>query len=113
VAASTGVNFYQDKPFLTSKEIYRLSLKDYSLNLYLGLFLNSLLSFNGKYYNRYYRRNKKRLKEERIILPAKEIEGKKRPDWEFMEDYIYENIRKLLEKFQVRVFSDKTSLKDN
>ena len=72
VSASAGVNFYQDKPFITCKEIHKLKLKpkfSYSLNLGTGLFLNTILSFNQKYYNRYDRRSQDRLNEEWIKLP--------------------------------------------
>jgi hypothetical protein len=72
VSASVGVNFYQDKPFITCKEIHKLKLKSkfsYSLNLGIGLFLNTILSFNQKYYNRYDRRSQDRLLEEPIKLP--------------------------------------------
>lgn len=87
-SAGSGVSFYQDKPFLTNGMVHKLKLvRQYpSLNVYRGLFLNTILSLNRKYYNYGGARNKSRLEEEWIMLPVNQ-QGE--PDWDFMDIYIY------------------------
>lgn len=67
-----------------------LSHKD-GLNKYTALFLKSLMEFCFR--NRYLSHGREliqeKLKIEKIKLPAKQSkEGKYKPDWQFMEDYI-------------------------
>ena len=97
-SAGSGVSFYQDKPFLTNGMVHKLKLvRQYSpLNVYRGLFLNTILSLNRKYYNYGGARNKSRLEEEWIMLPVNQ-QGE--PDWEFMDIYIYS--RRLIEKARI------------
>jgi hypothetical protein len=96
-----GVNFYQDKPFITCKEIHKLKLKSnfsHSLNIGSGLFLNTILSFNQKYYNRYDRRSQDRLNEELIKLPinkTKYLEKTEPSDYTLRTDR-EESIKKVL-----------------
>jgi restriction endonuclease S subunit len=75
------LNFYQNEPFLTNSDIAILSIKNYyQMDVYVGLFLNTVLSINSKYHDWNYKRGIARIEKEWVMLP---INDQGEPDWEF------------------------------
>ena len=91
-----GNNFYQEKPFLNNEKVIKLIPK-FPINVTSGLFLNTILAFNEKYYNYGLARNQARLKEEKIMLP---VDKNKNIDWQFMEKYIINRTKFLFERIK-------------
>lgn len=82
---SVGEAFYQDKPFTCSHDVNPLYLKDITLNIYVAMFLITLIKAE-KYrwgYGRKWRPS--RMPESTIKLP---VDKAGVPDWKFMENYI-------------------------
>lgn len=82
---SVGEAFYQPVPFWASDDVNVLYPKDWKLNVYIALFICTVIR-NEKYRFSYGRKwNVERMKESEIWLPS-DLSGD--PDWHFMESYI-------------------------
>ena len=75
--------FYQPENFATGNKIYSLKIKN--LNVYIAMFLCTVLNQEDYRYSYGRARILSKIEEEIIKLPVDE-EG--RPDWQFMENYI-------------------------
>ncbi len=87
IGDTTASIFYQEKPFLCGDHIVVIRAR--WLNKYTGAFITTLLCREKYRYN--YGRSLKieKINTTRIKLPIiPDEEGKNRPDWQFMEDYI-------------------------
>ena len=77
--------FYQSGPFWATDDVNVLSLKNHTLNVYIAMFLTTLIH-SEKYRFNYGRKwDKELMLKSNIKLPIK-ADGT--PDWEFMENYI-------------------------
>jgi len=75
--------------FLSKRTLFDiaiLSIKNYPMNVYVGLFLNTVLGINSKYHDWNYKRGIARIEKEWVMLP---INDQGKPDWEFMDIYMY------------------------
>ena len=87
---SVGATFYQEKKYAATSDVSIMKLKDKNvkLNKYIALFLVTVIS-KEKYRFNYGRKwGITRMEKTTIKLPAKFINDKYEPDWEFMENYI-------------------------
>lgn len=87
---SVGATFYQEKKYAATSDVSIMKLKDKNvkLNKYIALFLVTVIS-KEKYRFNYGRKwGITRMKKTAIKLPAKFINDKYEPDWEYMENYI-------------------------
>ncbi len=81
-----GEAFYQKGDFFASEKIAVLELKKRELNLYLAMFLITVIRRESSRYNYGYKWSVDiRMKKTQIRLPT---DGIGKPDWQFMEDYI-------------------------
>ncbi|EFE86141.1 restriction endonuclease subunit S [Fusobacterium periodonticum] len=65
------------------------------INKYTGIFVSTILSQLKSKYSFGYGRTEKRLKNDRIMLP---IDKQGKPNWQFMEDYIKQEIKEQSQK---------------
>lgn len=87
---SVGAAFYQEKKYAATSDVTIMKLKDKNvkLNKYIALFLVTVIS-KEKYRFNYGRKwGITRMEKTTIKLPAKFINDKYEPDWEYMENYI-------------------------
>ena len=86
---SVGYAFYQSQQFTCTHDVNPLYLKDYTLNVYIAMFLCTLIE-KERYRWAYGRKwRPKRMPDSLIKLPVtKDANGNKIPDWNFMEKYI-------------------------
>ncbi|MEI0447565.1 restriction endonuclease subunit S [Brachyspira intermedia] len=87
---SVGATFYQEKKYAATSDVTIMKLKDKNvkLNKYIALFLVTVIS-KEKYRFNYGRKwGITRMEKTTIKLPAKFINDKYEPDWEYMENYI-------------------------
>jgi len=86
---SVGYAFYQSHQFTCTHDVNPLYLKDHILNVYIAMFLCTLIE-KERYRWAYGRKwRPKRMPDSLIKLPIiKDINGNKSPDWDFMEKYI-------------------------
>lgn len=87
---SVGATFYQEKKYAATSDVSIIKLKDKNvkLNKYIALFLVTVIS-KEKYRFNYGRKwGISRMEKSTIKLPAKFINDKYEPDWEYMENYI-------------------------
>ena len=91
---SMGYGVYKAEDFIATTNI-ALGYAPF-LNPYTGIFITTIADkVRGKYsYN--YKRSEERLKREMLQLP---VDDKGNPDWPFMEEYIRERERFLLERY--------------
>ncbi len=82
---SIGYTFYQNKHSWVSDNCNFFHLKDYKLNKYIGVFICTLMKKELYRYSYGVTAKVSRLENMKIKLP---INSKKKPDWQFMEDYI-------------------------
>jgi hypothetical protein len=83
-SAVCGFASYQEKEFSASDHVEKLIPK-FNLNLYIGLFITSLLNLEKFRYNYGIKCNHERIKKTKIKLP---VDNNGNPDWKFMENYI-------------------------
>ena len=79
-----GEAFYQPFQFCTASGVYVLNPK-FQLNVYIAMFLTSLIQMEKYRYNYGYKWSLAKMKKTSIRLP---ITNNKEPDWEYMENYI-------------------------
>lgn len=86
---SVGYAFYQSEQFTCTHDVNPLYLRDHSLNVYIAMFLCTLIE-KERYRWAYGRKwRPKRMPSSLIKLPAKKnADGSFAPDWCFMENYI-------------------------
>lgn len=84
--ASKGATFYQPSDFIANTHVMTITLKNKTLNQYVGLFIASCITnaINNKYYYGY-KFSKFRILKEKIILP---ITSEGNIDYEYMEQYM-------------------------
>lgn len=85
VGHSTLKSSYQTKPFCVSQNVAILRPKDFSLNIYVASFLNTIIRKDIFRFAYGRTLSLERLKMLKIKLP---VDKKGNPDWQFMEDYI-------------------------
>jgi hypothetical protein len=83
-SATIGHTTYQELDFSASDHVEKLIPK-FKLNIYIALFLTTILNKEQYRYNYGRKFNQIRIKETIIKLPATQ---KNNPNWEFMENYI-------------------------
>lgn len=77
--------FYQADPFWATDDVNVLSLKHYSLNVHIAMFLTTLIHIEKYRFNYGRKWDKELMLKSKIKLPIK-ADGT--PDWKFMENYI-------------------------
>lgn len=77
--------FYQQTEFTCSHSVNILTLKDYKLNVYIAMFLNTIIKQERYRFNYGRKWRIERMKESMIKLP---VNQQGTPDWQFMEEYI-------------------------
>jgi len=84
--ASKGATFYQPSDFIANTHVMTITLKNKTLNQYVGLFIASCITnaINNKYYYGY-KFSKFRILKEKIILP---VTSEGNIDYEYMEQYM-------------------------
>ena len=90
-SATIGYVSYQLNDFIATDHVEKIVSKTGSINKYTGLFLKSCIDKSkiGKYgYG--YKFSQKRIVRQKILLP---IDSNSAPNWQFMEDYIKQEIR--------------------
>lgn len=81
---STGESFYQEINFCATGDVNILT-PNFSLNVYIALFITTLLRLEKYRFNYGRKWGKTRMESSTIYLP---VDNKGNPDWEFMEEYI-------------------------
>lgn len=81
---SVGEAFYQPMDYFALDDINILYPK-FQLNVYIAMFLITLIKLEKYRYSFGRKWNKERMEQSLIKLP---VNGKNKPDWQFMEDYI-------------------------
>lgn len=82
---SVGEAFYQPKPYFALDDVNVLYPLNFKLNIFIGMFLITLIR-KEKYRFNYGRKWKlERMKESIIKLP---VDAQGKPNWQYMEDYI-------------------------
>lgn len=85
-SATIGSVHYQQVPFSSSSHVEKLMLKNRKMGVYIGLFLATAFAVmvEGRY-NYGYKLNKKRMKQQQIMLP---VDQDNKPDFKYMEVYM-------------------------
>jgi len=91
---SVGYTFYHPYEALFSNDCRKLRLKHSSK--YVGIFIARQITAQRAKYNYGYKMGTGRLKRQFILLPVSES---KKPDWQFMEDYIREREQLLIQSY--------------
>jgi hypothetical protein len=101
-SATEGFVGYQYADFIATDHVEKLQTKNNErINRYVGLFLTYAISCaTAEKYNYGYKFSQNRIKRQTILLPTTKS-GK--PDWQFMEDYIRERERILIERYRSHV----------
>ena len=96
-SATVGNIHYQQVPFFSSGHIEILKLRERNMNVFIGLFLASSISFaiTGKY-NYGYKFNKARIRRQIILLPTDDSNN---IDYDYMEKYMMTILKKKYEEF--------------
>jgi len=81
---SVGYFFYQPLPYKATPVDVRILTPRFSVNVYIGLFLKTILQLEKYRYNYSRKMGSDRLAQFKIKIPSKDD----KPDWQFMEDYI-------------------------
>ena len=90
-SATIGYVSYQLNDFIATDHVEKIVSKSESINKYTGLFLKSCIDKSkiGKYgYG--YKFSQKRIVRQKILLP---IDSNGNPNWQFMEDYIKQEMK--------------------
>lgn len=77
--------FYQSDSFWATDDVNVLSLKHHTLNVYIAMFLTTLIHLEKYRFNYGRKWDKELMLKSKIKLP---IKTDRTPDWEFMENYI-------------------------
>lgn len=89
-------NFYHTYGCVFSDDVKRLHLKNYSDNQYVLLFLKTIILQQKSKYTYGYKFNGHRMERQKILLPINE-QGE--PDYVFMENYVKNQEKLLLQKY--------------
>ncbi|MBS9779319.1 MAG: N-6 DNA methylase [Moraxellaceae bacterium] len=84
-SATDGMAFYQERKFVGSDHVEVLEPIDFKLNVYVALYLTSILNLQTFRYGFGRKRSQTRIRQEKLFLP---IDKNNKPDWDFMENYI-------------------------
>ncbi|MDO4583941.1 MAG: restriction endonuclease subunit S [Planctomycetia bacterium] len=90
-------NFYHPYSCLFSDDVKRFRFKKIKGNKYLYLFVKQIILMQKKKYTYGYKFNEKRMERQKILLP---ITTTGQPDYAFMESYMREIERSLIEKYR-------------
>ena len=82
---SVGYFFYQSVDYLATPVDIRILTPKFEIDIFLGLFIKTVLQLEKYRYNYSRKMGTDRLKEFKIKLPAT---PNKKPDWDFMRNYI-------------------------
>ena len=93
---SVGYSFYHKYPALYSNDCRKLRLKKHN-NEYVALFITNQIMQQKDKYNYSIKMGTARLKKQKIMLPVDEHGA---PDYSFMEQYIKERERQLIQKYK-------------
>ena len=93
---SVGYSFYHKYPALYSNDCRKLRLKKHN-NEYVALFITNQIMQQKDKYNYSIKMGTARLKKQKIMLPVDEHGT---PDYSFMEQYIKERERQLIQKYK-------------
>ena len=93
---SVGYSFYHKYPALYSNDCRKLRLKKHK-NEYVALFITNQIMQQKDKYNYSIKMGTARLKKQKIMLPVDEHGA---PDYSFMEQYIKERERQLIQKYK-------------
>ncbi len=95
-SATEGYVSYQLNDFIATDHVEKIFLEDKKINKFIGLFLKSCIDKSklGKYgYG--YKFSQKRISRQKIMLP---IDSKGNPNWQFMEDYVKQEMKEQSQK---------------
>ena len=81
--------FYQKKPFWATDDVNVLSLKHYTLNVYIAMFLTTLIHIEKYRFNYGRKWDKALMQQTNIKLPVK---SNNTPDWKWIEQYVKDTI---------------------
>ena len=84
-SATVGTCFYQPLNFSASDHVEKLIDRYPKMNVYIGLFLATIINLEKKRYGYGRKFSQKRIKDTEIKLP---VDKEGNPDWDFMENYI-------------------------
>jgi len=90
-------NFYHPYRAIFSDDVKRLSFKECDGNRYLYLFAKTAILQQKSKYEYGYKFNEQRMRKQKILLPA---DAENRPDYIFMENWMMQQERQKLEKYQ-------------
>lgn len=93
---SVGYSFYHKYLALYSNDCRKLRLKKYN-NEYVALFITNQIMQQKDKYNYSIKMGTARLKKQKVMLPVDEHDN---PDYTFMEHYIKERERQLIQKYK-------------
>lgn len=82
---SVGYAFYQSIPFTCSHDVNPVYLLEHQLNVFIAIFLSTIIGLERYRWNYGRKWRPKRMSTSLIKLP---VDGKGKPDWNFMENYI-------------------------
>jgi len=77
--------FYQPKPYFALDDVNVLYALNFTMNVYIAMFLTTLIRLEQYRYNYGRKWHKERMEKSIIKLP---VDEKDKPDWEFMESFI-------------------------
>lgn len=96
---SIGATFWHSTKWFASEKVVSLGLKNREMNRYIALFLCQVISRQKEKYNYGYKWSVGiRMMRGRILLPTDENGI---PDYDFMEQYIRERERQLIQKYKL------------
>ena len=95
-SATDGYVSYQLNDFIATDHVEKIMNKTGKINKYIGLFLKTVIDKSklGKY-NYGYKFSQKRIIRQKIKLP---VDSEDNPNWQFMEDYIKQEINEQSQK---------------
>nr|WP_249641564.1 MULTISPECIES: restriction endonuclease subunit S [unclassified Enterococcus] len=82
---SVGNVYFMETTYTSSHDVTSLSLKNKTINKALGLFLSCILREAGKPFSYGRKWRPKRMRTTQIVLP---LDKDKKPNWDYMEQYI-------------------------
>lgn len=100
---SVGNVYYQEYQFTCSHDITPVYLKNKKLNKFLAQFLSSMLKKTGESFEYAKKWRPERMRKSRLLLP---ITSNGTPNWQFMEDYIKQEMKEQSQKV-VKYYEDK------
>ena len=95
IGNETAEPFVQIFPFFTGTKVNILSSKE-DISIFALMFVTQSIKMNKAKYSYTFTMNSTRLRKQNILLPA---DAYGNPDWQFMEDYIRERERLMLEEY--------------